>query len=87
MPAISQIIIVSLLTIFILYVFDSFGGIETLQLSRFKKFNKVADCIFCLSFWVSGVVSPILALVELDISYLWCVLLSPPLTVLYYAKG
>ena len=86
MPAISQIIIVSLLTIFILYIFDSFGGIEALQLSRFKTFNKVADCIFCLSFWVSVAVSITLMIIQQDVSYLWCMLLSPPLTVLYYAK-
>lgn len=87
MPAISQIIIVSLLTIFVLYVFESLGGIEVLQLSRFKIFNKLGDCIFCLSFWLSGVISSILVFVELDTSYLWCILLSPPLTILYYAKG
>ena len=87
MPAISQIIIVSLITVFILYVFDSFGGIEALQLSKSKKANKIADCIFCLSFWISGMVSPILVLEEHDISYLWCILLSPPLNAIVYAKS
>jgi hypothetical protein len=87
MPAISQIIIVSLITIFTLYVFDSFGGIEALQLSKFKTFNKVADCIFCLSFWVSVVVSITLMFICQDVSYLWCMLLSPPLNAIVYAKS
>lgn len=87
MPAISQIIIVSLITVFILYVFDSFGGVQALQLSRFKTLNKVADCIFCLSFWASVMVSPFLAFTQHDVSYLWCILLSPPLNAIVYAKS
>lgn len=65
---------------FIIVLLKKFGAIEWLQIHGNTFISKLANCNFCISFWVSSFISIILLILTKDFNYLFMPFLTTTLT-------
>ena len=75
-----EIIIVALLAAFMIILANKWGLIEHLQIHGNKFFNELANCNFCLSFWVGYIISVTFLIITGDFIFLLIPFFSTPLT-------
>lgn len=76
------ILLISLLCDFIIVVLDKFGILELLQVSRYKLISKLANCKFCLGFWLSLIFSIVLVIIFKDIIFVFIPIFVAPIVKL-----
>lgn len=57
------VVLIGLLTAFVLTLLKKFGVIEWLQVHGNEFVHKLANCDFCLSFWISGIFAILLVII------------------------
>lgn len=75
-----SVIYVALIAAFILILMKKWGLIEHVQVHGNEFFSKMFHCDFCLSFWVSVLLSFFMAAITGDAKLLFIPLLSTPVT-------
>lgn len=71
---------VSLFTSFILSLLQKWGVIEWVQVHGNKLFSEMFRCNFCLSFWISLIISVIIVLLTGNVLLLFIPFCSTPIT-------
>lgn len=71
---------VSLFTSFILSLLQKWGVIEWVQVHGNKLFSEMFRCNFCLSFWVSLIISVVIVLLTGNVVLLFIPFFSTPIT-------
>ena len=75
-----RIIIIGLLSNFILLLISKWGIREKMQQKGFKLLSQMANCDFCISFWINICICIGAYILTKDIQYLYIPFLSTPIT-------
>lgn len=75
-----EVMIVSSISAFIILFIAKVGILEHMQMSKYKLLSKMAQCDFCLSFWVCVLVTTIMIVLFRDPYLIIVPIMSTPLT-------
>lgn len=73
-------VMVALLAAFLILLITKFGLREWMQVNGTKLISDLANCDFCLSFWVGLLLAILLALLSGDLTLMFIPICSTPLT-------
>lgn len=75
-----EVMIVSSISAFIILFIAKVGILEHMQMSKCKLLSKMAQCDFCLSFWVCVLVTAVMLVLFRDPYLIIVPIMSTPLT-------
>lgn len=73
-------VIIALISAFILILLGKWGVREWIQIHGNKFFSKMADCSFCMGFWISVILSVFFAIITQEVTYLLIPVIASPIT-------
>lgn len=79
-------ILIPFISVFLLMLMRKWGFIEYLSVNGSNLISKMANCNFCLSFWINVLVVVILSFYY-DINLIISIMFATPITKYLYEKG